>query len=201
MSGDLSRVRLSFPFHLTLRETSTPSIDLSLSAVNTDVPFDIFREPAKLQSFQYGAKAEALVHAAVSGIPVGVYVALPPTDLMDVSAASFELGADINLDQIKPSIVTLLTQLDSLSYPATFTDAAQFLPRLDFTCMTKAGIEYLEKRDAETILSEGSPVSGFIRALATGCSSETLLLGGGYFPDEEKLALNAVIELSGRNSV
>lgn len=76
--------------------------------------------------------------------------------------------------------------MSKISYPqggGFNKDLVSFLPRLDFSCVSKSAIAYLEGGKA----CGDYPLSGFINSIAEGCSSNGLKLSGGYNPTSEEL--------------
>ena len=81
----------------------------------------------------------------------------------------------------------LLTKLNSISFGDNVNqDLKPFLPRLDFSCVSRSGSVYLLKNTTNATVAN-YPVSGFLDAIATGCSSSSLFLSGGYNSISEEL--------------
>ena len=88
-------------------------------------------------------------------------------------------------------IIEKLEELDDLQWPEWLTTVAPFLPPIDLRCVSESGIDFLQN-DLDISLSS---VTGFFGAIAEGCSSDQLRLGGGYNSTSSELAMNVVINL------
>lgn len=97
-------------------------------------------------------------------------------------------------------MVDVLEDIGALSYPKWLSDTAPFLPPLDLTCVSKSGIAYLDENNG-TDASAFSAVSGFFDAIATGCSSDSFTLSGGYDPTAGELSMNVVVVLGGTRNL
>ena len=125
----------------------------------------------------------------MEGIPAQVYISALSDDITNVSNVDFEIGVDIDLLPLNGTMMDLLTKLSKIGYDTTGggfnMDLLPFLPRLDFGCVSKSAISYLQGGG-----SDGNyPLSGFLGAIAEGCSSNSLRLSGGYNSTSEELGM------------
>jgi hypothetical protein len=87
----------------------------------------------------------------------------------------------------------VLDKIGALTYPKWLSDTVPFLPELDLTCVSTSGRGFLEEA-AEN--STSATVTGFFDAILAGCSSDALLLSGGYDGDKEEMELNVIFNSS-----
>ncbi len=124
----------------------------------------------------------------MEGIPAQLYISASSDDITKVSSVDFEIGVDIDLLPLNGTLMNLLTQLSTIGYPTGDgfnKDLLPFLPRPDFGCVSKSAISYLQGGG-----SDGNyPLSGFLGAIAEGCSSNSLRLSGGYNSTSEELGM------------
>lgn len=147
----------------------------------------------------------------VEGIPVELYISATSDDITTASSVDFKIGLDIDLFPIRETIIELLEELRGLRYPSFIQQSSPYLPRLDLSCVSKSGIAYLgggdmdatlfsaQKTSGQPILSTFStkcPISGFLTAIADGCSSDGLGLSGGYNSTSEELGTYSTIILA-----
>lgn len=196
--------------------TIDPSIQLSLDAVNNRVPIDLKNNISDIAAFGFAGTFHAAVNVGVEGIPVELYISASSDNIVMTSSIDFEIGVDIDLFPIKDTLIGLLEELKGISYPRSVQQSAPFLPRLDMSCVSKSGIAYLggivEPVTVTAIPTVSDwpslspsvqpslfpspspddtrikyPISGFLNAIADGCSSNELRLSGGYNSTSEEL--------------
>ena len=90
-------------------------------------------------------------------------------------------------------INVVLDEIAALAYPSWLTDAASFLPKLDLSCIATSGKSFL---DNAVTNSTSASVNDFLLSISIGCSSDTLVLSGGYDNEKEEFEINIVFELS-----
>jgi hypothetical protein len=169
-----------------------PSITVYLEAENKETPFDVFANPGGLTNFSFGGTFDGMVSVGVEGVPAQITMRASSDDITVLSAFDFELRLDIDLSPIKDIIISLLTDIGELSYPSWLTKTAPFLPPLDLSCVSKAGIAFSERTD----LTVSSLLSS-IYDLCPGAFS----LSGGYSPETEDLSINVVVSSGGSRNL
>ena len=92
----------------------------------------------------------------------------------------------------------MLEEIASLSYPAWMEATAPYLPDIDLTCIASSGVNFFNESIAN---STSATVTGFLDAIMVGCSSDSLLLSGGYNNDKQELKINMIIETSANTSL
>ena len=92
----------------------------------------------------------------------------------------------------------MLEEIASLSYPAWMEATAPYLPDIDLTCIASSGVNFFNESIAN---STSATVTGFLDAIMVGCSSDALLLSGGYNNDKQELKINMIIETSANTSL
>ncbi len=177
-----------------------PSISLYLESNNTRLPIDLTDKLSDITEFDFAGTFKAEVDISVEGIPVELYISASSDDITTASSIDFDISLDLDLRPIKESFIQLLVELDGIRYPNLFQRGFSHLPRLDFSCICKSGIAYLGGDvDVKTLFSSPTklepkyPLSGFLSALADGCSSSELRLSGGYYSPSEELGAYGLI--------
>lgn len=164
-----------------------PIISLDLKAANTRLPINLISDFNHTTEVAFSGAFDAGLTIGVEGIPINLYVSASSDDITNSSGIDFHLGLDIDLFPVRDKIVDLLTKLNSISFGDNVRqDLKPFLPRLDFGCVSRSGSVFLLKNTANATAAN-YPVSGFLDAIATGCSSSSLFLSGGYNSTSEKL--------------
>ena len=164
-----------------------PVLNLDLKAANTQLPINLISNFNHTKSVAFSGTFNAGLTIGVGGIPINLYVSASSSDITNSSGIDFHLGLDIDLFPVRDKIVDLLTKLNSISFGDNVNqDLKPFLPRLDFSCVSRSGSVYLLKNTTNATVAN-YPVSGFLDAIATGCSSSSLFLSGGYNSISEEL--------------
>ena len=158
-----------------------------------------------LASFDFGGTFDAKVGVGIDKVPAEIYFTASSDDITNLTAFNFEIGVDIDLDPIKdgeyayhvvytfcyqysltlpqfplsnhPSeIIDLLKELKALTYPSWLKNNAQFLPRLDLSCVSKSAIAYLEGNNvaATTAAPSMSSMPSMQPSLSTSPSTSSL---------------------------
>lgn len=173
----------------------TPSIVLELEARNAAAsPFDVIANPGQLGNFIFGGSFMGQVSVQVEGVPAEVTLAAVLPDITNASTIDFDLKLDISLTPIQDKVMDLLADISALSYPKWLKDTAPFLPELNLGCIEKAGVAFLTNNTSAS-------VSGFLSAIAQGCSSKSLSLSGGYDSATEQFEMNIAVELGGSRNL
>jgi hypothetical protein len=118
--------------------------------------------------------------------PLELYASASSEDITNASSLDFVIGLDIDLCPLNLTLMNSLMNLSKISYPqggGFNKDLVSFLPRLDFSCVSKSAIAYLKGGKA----CGDYPLSGFINSIAEGCSSNGLRISGGYNSTSEEL--------------
>jgi len=146
-----------------------PVLNLDLKAANTQLPINLISNFNHTKSVAFSGTFDAGLTIGVGGIPINLYVSASSSDITNSSGIDFHLGLDIDLFPVRDKIVDLLTKLNSISFgDNVIQDLKPFLPRLDFSCVSRSGSVYLLKNTTNATVAN-YPVSGFLDAIATGC--------------------------------
>lgn len=190
---------ISHEFELTLSPFDlyiNPSVQVNLHAENTATPFDIVKNTSLLSNFSVGGDFFGKISVGVDDVPAEVILTASVDDIMNVSTLGFDLKLDIDLLPIKDKIIDLLEEIADLSYPKWLVSTAPFLPEIKLTCISNSGISFLSNVNATS-----ATISDFLEAIASGCSSNSLVLSGGYDTDAQQLVIGIVIELGGSRNL
>ena len=163
-----------------------PSIQLYLEASNTRVPIDLISHTSNIKEIDFAGTFDAKLNVGEEDIPLELYIAASSNVITTLSSIDFDIGVDIDLFPLHSTLVDLLKKLKRIGYPtgADFNkDLVPFLPPLDYSCVSKSGIEYLQRKTPQG----NSPLSGFLGAIADDCSSNSFALSGGYNSTSEEL--------------
>jgi hypothetical protein len=200
--------------------TIDPTIYLSLDAENTLVPIDLKNNVSNIAVFDFAGTFRAGVNVGVEGIPVELYISASSDDIVRTSSIDFEVGVDIDLFPLRDTMIGLLEDLSVVSYPRFIQQSAPFLPRLDLSCVSRSGTAYLggtgepatftpapttsdwpslspsslpSAHPSNDYASTKYPISGFLNAIADGCSTKELDLSGGYNSTSQELGAYCTI--------
>lgn len=161
-------------FSISLGETNLsvrPVLSLDLKAANTRLPINLISNFNHTTEVAFSGTLYAGLTIGLGGIPINLYVSASSSDITNSSGIDFHLGLDIDLFPVRDKIVDLLTKLNSISFGDNVRqDLKPFLPRLDFSCVSRSGSVFLLKNTTNATVAN-YPVSGFLDAIATGCSS------------------------------
>ncbi len=198
-------------FNINLGGTTlsiNPSLLLHLEANNTRLPIDLKNNLSDITEFDFAGTFQSDVNVGVAGIPVELSISADSKDITNASSVDFKIGLDIDLFPIRETLIELLEELRDIRYPSVIQQSSPYLPRLDLSCVSKSGIAYLggyamnvtvlsaenpSSQPSHSSVSTKYPISGFLSAVADGCSTNGLGLSGGYNSTSEELGTRTTI--------